>query len=415
MLCLKISLPVDVGWRENVLKKCKIKQLPDDIVVTVFEAGATTYTMDFQTDGTAGASLSGTTSQTVAEGGDSSEVTANAPSDYHFVDWIIGGTPYSSDNPLSVTNVSSDMTLTAHFAKTASTSGAAVPSITLHASGLSKIQSWVADSASNHGFGITTTYAENGEASSIALRSSDYNADSSLTQTFTIQNVGDADLTLSGSSLVDITGTHAGDFSVTAAPATSSIAAGGSTTFEVTFTPTAAGTRSATISIANDDADENPYTFAIQGEGVVPPVTYAVTYDGNGNIGGTAPTDSLSPYESGASVIVLGNGGSLVKTGHVFDGWNTASNGSGSSYVGDDIFTFRRSAEAAVDPNTSISVLYGSDLLGWTAAVADGSTIVMTETPDGFGPGIDRVEVRIDWDLFTGDQAFVRLQVDITP
>lgn len=89
-----------------------------------------------------------------------------------------------------------------------------------------------------------------------------------VVRTFTIQNTGSQNLNLTGSSpYVTISGTNAADFSVTATPSTP-ISASGSTTFSITFDPGAVGTRTATISIANDDSDENPYTFAIQGEGV---------------------------------------------------------------------------------------------------------------------------------------------------
>jgi hypothetical protein len=90
----------------------------------------------------------------------------------------------------------------------------------------------------------------------------------SFTRTFTIQNVGSANLNLTGSSpFVSISGANAADFSVTTAP-TTPISPGGSTTFVITFTPSALGLRSATISIQNDDSDENPYDFAIQGNGI---------------------------------------------------------------------------------------------------------------------------------------------------
>ncbi|MDR3001404.1 MAG: InlB B-repeat-containing protein [Fibromonadaceae bacterium] len=59
---------------------------------------------------------------------------------------------------------------------------------------------------------------------------------------------------------------------------------------------------------------------------------YTVTYNGNGNTGGTAPVDTNSPYLSGATVTVLSEG-SLVKTGYTFNGWNTAIDGNGASYV----------------------------------------------------------------------------------
>ncbi|WP_238919050.1 InlB B-repeat-containing protein, partial [Clostridium sp. YIM B02555] len=62
------------------------------------------------------------------------------------------------------------------------------------------------------------------------------------------------------------------------------------------------------------------------------PTTYAVTYDGNGNTGGTVPTDSAS-YTSGQTVTAASNSGSLIKTGYTFAGWNTLANGSGTDYV----------------------------------------------------------------------------------
>ena len=64
------------------------------------------------------------------------------------------------------------------------------------------------------------------------------------------------------------------------------------------------------------------------------PTTYTVTYNGNSNTSGNAPADGSSSYVSGSTVTVLGNSGSpvLAKTGFTFAGWNTASNGSGTSY-----------------------------------------------------------------------------------
>jgi uncharacterized repeat protein (TIGR02543 family) len=61
--------------------------------------------------------------------------------------------------------------------------------------------------------------------------------------------------------------------------------------------------------------------------------TYTVTYDGNGSTGGSVPVDGSSPYDENDTVTVLGNTGSLVKTGYTFDGWNTAADGSGTDYA----------------------------------------------------------------------------------
>jgi len=89
----------------------------------------------------------------------------------------------------------------------------------------------------------------------------------SVDRTFTIQNTGTSDLTLSGFPLVEISGTNAADFSVTSDPSIP-VTLGGSTTFTVHFDPSVVGTRTATISIANNDGDENPYNFDIQGAGL---------------------------------------------------------------------------------------------------------------------------------------------------
>ncbi|MFC4721348.1 choice-of-anchor D domain-containing protein [Geojedonia litorea] len=91
-----------------------------------------------------------------------------------------------------------------------------------------------------------------------------------VTKTFTIQNTGNAALNLTGASpYVVISGANASDFSVTVIPS-SSIAASGSTTFNIRFNPATAGVKNATLSIANNDSDENPYDFSIRGTAVTP-------------------------------------------------------------------------------------------------------------------------------------------------
>jgi uncharacterized repeat protein (TIGR02543 family) len=84
-----------------------------------------------------------------------------------------------------------------------------------------------------------------------------------------------------------------------------------------------------------------PGTINISGSvtPIPPSGTYTVTYLGNTNTGGTAPVDTSSPYNSGTSVTILGNSGSLTKTGiAVFAGWNTAADGTGTNYVGGNTF-----------------------------------------------------------------------------
>lgn len=97
-----------------------------------------------------------------------------------------------------------------------------------------------------------------------------------VTRTFVIENSGNLDLNLTGTpDSITLSGTHADDFAVVEHP-NAVIAGGGSSTVTIAFSPTGVGVREATVLIPNDDADENPYTFVIQGEGVNPTGTISI-------------------------------------------------------------------------------------------------------------------------------------------
>ncbi len=57
-----------------------------------------------------------------------------------------------------------------------------------------------------------------------------------------------------------------------------------------------------------------------------------ITYDDNEATVGTVPTDGTA-YSPGQTVTVLGNTGNLELTGKHFAGWNTASDGTGVTYI----------------------------------------------------------------------------------
>ena len=111
-------------------------------------------------------------------------------------------------------------------------------------------------------------------------------AGESLTHTFTISNSGQVTLTVSNFTL---SGPGAADFSVSglSLPAHIPTATGG--TFQVIFAPTMSGARAVTLTLANNDPDENPYAFALQGTGLAPDIAVL----GNGLLianGDTTPT-----------------------------------------------------------------------------------------------------------------------------
>jgi subtilisin family serine protease len=87
------------------------------------------------------------------------------------------------------------------------------------------------------------------------------------TRTFTLENLGRIALNLTGSPRVLITGDAAGDFSVIKRPRVS-VGVGENSTFRIRFDPSAAGVRSALVTIVSNDPNEGTYTFAISGVGV---------------------------------------------------------------------------------------------------------------------------------------------------
>jgi formylglycine-generating enzyme required for sulfatase activity len=89
--------------------------------------------------------------------------------------------------------------------------------------------------------------------------------------TYLIRNVGEANLLNLGLSK---SGTNAADFSISSLASTTLIP-GQSTSFTVTFAPVTGvgGTRSATLQVASNDSDENPFDIILTGE------AYSTTQD----------------------------------------------------------------------------------------------------------------------------------------
>jgi len=85
----------------------------------------------------------------------------------------------------------------------------------------------------------------------------------SAAQTFTLSNTGSAPLTI---TQLAITGTNGGDFNEVADTCASSVAAGGSCTIGVTFTPSLAGNETASVTVT-DNASSSPQTVSLSGTG----------------------------------------------------------------------------------------------------------------------------------------------------
>ncbi|MFM7387165.1 MAG: DUF5689 domain-containing protein, partial [Bacteroidota bacterium] len=96
-----------------------------------------------------------------------------------------------------------------------------------------------------------------------ALNNTTYVIGNTANNVITIENSGVQTLTVTGTS---ITGVNAADYTTNLNATT--VAGLGSGNFTLTFAPTGNGTRTATISIANDDSDENPYVIILSAVGL---------------------------------------------------------------------------------------------------------------------------------------------------
>jgi PKD repeat protein len=119
-------------------------------------------------------------------------------------------------------------------------------------------------------------------------------AGGTVSKTYSIHNFGDTTLNLTGAApYVTISGTHAGSFSVSSAPA-ASIPAGGSSQFSISFTPSMVGMHLATININSDDADESLLKFNVRGRDRAP---QEINLQGNGvNIANIDLTPNLTDH-----------------------------------------------------------------------------------------------------------------------
>ncbi|MCP1381124.1 choice-of-anchor D domain-containing protein, partial [Runella salmonicolor] len=200
-------------------------------------------------------------------------------------------------------------------------------------------------------------------------------ASGTVVRTFTIENTGSGTLNLSGSPLVSIGGTNAGDFTVTQLPTTPVAATNGTTTFQITFDPSAVGLRTASVSIANNDADEDPYNFSIQGTGAAP-ADYTVTTTGNNvvitDVTGTGETLDIS--ESGSNI-------RFNVTGKTY------------SIDGGAVTAFTTPADVALTGKTSITVNagVGNDIINVGAFTANLPSLTING-----GTGDDQVRMNGD-------------------
>ena len=122
----------------------------------------------------------------------------------------------------------------------------------------------------------------------------------SAAQTITLNNTGNAALSITSLAL---TGTNASDFAQTNTCGSQSLAAGANCTISVKFTPSASGSRTASVSIT-DNASGSPQTVSLSGTGTAALVSLSPTSLAFGN----QPID----VTSSAQTVTLSNTGNAT-------------------------------------------------------------------------------------------------------
>ncbi|MCB1211557.1 MAG: choice-of-anchor D domain-containing protein, partial [Verrucomicrobiales bacterium] len=250
-----------------------------------------------------------------------------------------------------------------------------------------------------------------------------------VARTFTITNSGTSDLTLTGTApdYVTLSGTGASHFSVTTQPASATVTSGGGTqTFVVTYDPSAAGTHTATVSIANNDSDENPFTFDIQGTTPAPTVNAstailavnATTITINGTGFDTTPGNNTVVFSNGAvGTVTAATATSLTvtfTTQPTSYGSLTAvvTNGNGSSgaavqvaTAANIIATLSGGALTVTDVTNGHDTLSLSESAGDLVITADASSVIGSNAGTGSGTNSVNIPLSTITDLITVNAA----------
>lgn len=157
----------------------------------------------------------------------------------------------------------------------------------------------------------------------------------------TIENTGSNSLSITGASF---SGVNAADFSTSITAGT--VGATANQAYTVTFVPTGTGSRFATISIGNNDSDENPYIINFEGvgtdnlatsptanpSGLTFPVVEAYTVGGQ-YTAGTGASKYLVLWKEGSAITGVPADGTTYLRGDIVGDAKVAYMGAGTSFT----------------------------------------------------------------------------------
>ncbi len=257
---------------------------------------------------------------------------------------------------------------------------------------------------------------DDGSSSPVVTNNTDFGdvaVNSSKTNSFTITNSkggppvqkGKLFFELISAKYVTIGGANANQFSVTQDPVSGVLPGGGTTGFNVQFLPTTTGLKTATLTIYNNDQDENPYNFTIQGTGtaVVPTLDATSAVTARTSSGGTSGGNITA--DGGASVTERGvcwntSTGPTAANSHSSDGTGSGSFVSTiSGGLGAETKYYVRSYAT-----NSVGTAYGPEVEFWTLST-EPSTHPGTVTVSDKGA----TSITLSWSAATGASGYTIL------
>ncbi len=340
--------------------------------VTLYAKWTPTYTLTYTAN--ANGTISGTTPQTVASGANGTAVTAVPNTGYHFVSW----SDASTANPRTDSSVAANVNVSATFAintytltytagANGSISGTTPQTVNYNTSGIAVTAT---PATGYHFVSWSDASTANPRTDSSVVANVSVSATFAI-NTYTLSYTANANGSITGTTPQTVNYNATGS-AITATPATG-----------YHFVSWSDGVLTASRTDSSVAADVTvSATFAIN--------SYSVYYNGNTSDGGTAPTATSGNY---GATVTLSNEGTLTKTGYNFNGWNTAADGSGTSYsAGDsyiigttDITLYAKWASAALTPQTITfgtlsDKVYSTTTFNLTATASSGLSVSYTSS-----------------------------------
>lgn len=193
-------------------------------------------------------------------------------------------------------------------------------------------------------------------------------AASSASQTFTVTNLAAATAPLQVTG-VTIGGSNPNDFSQTNT-CTAAIPIGGSCSITVTFTPLAAGGRSATVLVANNTPGNSPASNIVSGTGATAPMQYLLQTSAVGP-GTIQQSPSGTTFDANTSITLT----AVPNANSTFTSWSGVCNGSAITVCNFSL-TANTTATATFTANPALSVPQGQQ----TGAAGSTFTFPINET-----------------------------------